>query len=240
MKKLDIVLLSAVFLLLFFGMLIIFDASSFIAFRDFGDKYHYIKDQAMWLVIGLTALTFFSFFDYHKFYGLSLPLLIVAILLLIAVLIPGVGISVLGARRWINFHLFVLQPAEFVKLTLAIYLAAWFYTKEKGRSLAFFGLLGFVMLLVMLEPDMGTAMIIFSECIVLYFLEGAKIIYFLYIAPVVALIGFILVKIEPYRAARLATFLNSDHALETSSYHVRQILIALGTGGVTGVGLGNS
>src|SRR3989344_310105 len=77
MKKLDIVLLSAVFLLLFFGMLIIFDASSFIAFRDFGDKYHYIKDQAMWLVIGLTALTFFTFFDYHKFYGLSLPLLIV-------------------------------------------------------------------------------------------------------------------------------------------------------------------
>src|SRR3989344_5908472 len=137
-------------------------------------------------------------------------------------------------------YLLFLQPAEFVKLTLAIYLAAWFSTKEKGRSLAFFGLLGFVMLLVMLEPDMGTAMIIFSECIVLYFLEGAKIIYFLYIAPVVALIGFILVKIEPYRAARLATFLNSDHALETSSYHVRQILIALGTGGVTGVGLGNS
>lgn len=218
----------------------VYDASSFIAYRDFGDKYHYIKDQLAWVTLGFIALTIASFFDYRRLYNLSLPLLIVAILLLVLVFIPGIGVSILGAKRWINMRVFLLQPAEFVKLSLAIYLAAWFSNKEKGRFSAFLLLLGLVMILVMLEPDMGTASIILSEALVLYFLQGARIFHFLLLVPLTAVVGFILIKLEPYRAARLATFFNPNVSLQSTSYHVRQILIALGMGGLTGVGVGNS
>lgn len=240
MRRFDIPLLSIVLILTLFGLLMLFDASSFIAFRDFNDKYYYLREQSTWLVIGLVGLTFFSFFDYHKLYYLAVPILLVAILLLLMVFIPGIGVYVLGARRWINMGFFILQPAEFVKLGLAIYLAAWFSTKEKGRFLAFLLLVGFVLLLVMLEPDMGTASVILAEAMVVYFISGGNLLHFLFIAPVLAILGFILIKLEPYRAARLATFLNFNQSLESSSYHVRQILIALGMGGISGVGLGNS
>lgn len=240
MKKVDFVLLLNVFCLVFFGLLMIYDASFFIAFRDFGDKYHYIKDQFVWVLLGCIALTFFSFFDYHKFYTLSVPILISAIGLLIAVFIPGLGIYRLGAQRWIDVGIVSLQPAEYVKLALAIYLSAWFSTKEKKRFTAFALLMGVILTLVMLEPDMGTAIIILSEALIIYFLSGGKILYFFLMIPVLSIVGYLLIKLEPYRAARLATFLNSSSSLETSSYHVRQILIALGMGGIWGVGIGNS
>src|SRR5260221_3759904 len=161
----------------------VFDASSFISFRDFGTKYHYSTDQLLWLLLGFGGLIFFSWFDYKKFYVLSIPLLLTAIGLLLAVFIPGIGVKVLGAHRWINLHFFVLQPAEFVKLTLAIYLAAWFSTKEKGRFGAFLLLMGLVLGLVLVEPDMGTAIIILCEATVLYFLSGGRLIHFAIALP---------------------------------------------------------
>lgn len=240
MKKIDFLLLGITVGLTLFGLLMIYDASSFISFRDFGNKYHYIKDQSLWMVLGFLGLGFFSHFDYKKLYNLALPLLIIAIGLLFAVFVPGIGVSVLGAHRWINLRLSILQPAEFVKLTLAIYLAAWFSTREKGRFSAFLLLIGLVLGLVMLEPDMGTTIIILSEALILYFISGGKIVYFLGLVPVLAGLGFILAQLEPYRAKRIATFLHPNDSIQGSSYHVRQILIALGSGGITGVGLGNS
>ncbi|MDP3988470.1 MAG: putative lipid II flippase FtsW [Candidatus Levybacteria bacterium] len=240
MKKIDAILLFTVVFLTLFGLLMIFDASSFISFRDFGNKYHFIREQSMWVIIGFTALLGFSFFDYQKLYNLSLPLLIIAILLLIAVFIPGLGVYTMGAKRWINLGISVLQPAEFVKLTLAIYLSAWFSNKEKGRFLAFSLILGLVMFLIILEPDMGTAFIIFAEAVVIYFLSGASMFYFLFIVPIASLGGLLLIMLEPYRAQRLLTFINPNQSVLTSSYHVKQILISLGMGGLTGVGLGNS
>lgn len=240
MKKIDFFLLFSVFFLALFGLFMIYDASSFVAFRDFADKYHYVKDQSFWIILGVLALVFFSYFDYHKFYNLAIPILITAIVLLVLVFVPGIGVKLLGAKRWINLGFALLQPSEFVKLSLAIYLAAWFSNKEKGRLWAFLLLLSSVLFLVMLEPDMGTAVIIMLEGISLYFLSGARIIYFVFLVPVIGIIGFIFAKLEPYRAARIATFLNANQDISSSSYHIRQILIALGTGGLTGVGLGNS
>ncbi|HSX40675.1 MAG TPA: FtsW/RodA/SpoVE family cell cycle protein, partial [Candidatus Saccharimonadales bacterium] len=240
MRKVDLVLLIIVVLLTLFGLLMIYDASSFISFKDFGDKYHYIKDQFFWVVLGFGALGIFTYFDYHKFYNLAFPLLVAAIILLVLVFVPGIGVKLLGAHRWINIKFALLQPAEFVKLTLAIYLAAWFSSKEKGRLGAFLLLLGLVMFLVVIEPDMGTAIVILTEALALYFLSGASVTYFGMFAPVLAFVGFLLVKLSPYRAARLATFLDPSQSGQGSSYHVRQILIALGSGGITGVGLGNS
>ncbi|MBI2613638.1 MAG: putative lipid II flippase FtsW [Candidatus Levybacteria bacterium] len=240
MKKIDISLLFSVILLTLFGLFMIFDASSFVAFRDFGDKYHYVKDQFGWVALGFVGLTLFSYFDYRKLYSLALPILCTALVLLILVFVPGIGINILGASRWINTGLVTIQPAEFVKLALAIYLAAWFSNKEKGRLLAFLLLMGLVLGLVMLEPDMGTTTVILSEAFVIYFLSGARIIYFSLIVPVVAMLGFLFIKMSPYRAKRLEAFLNIGDSIESSSYHVKQILIALGAGGLTGVGLGNS
>ncbi len=240
MKRIDLVLLISVLFLTLFGLFMIYDASSYVAFRDFADKYHYIKDQFFWVILGAVALGFFSHFDYHKFYNLALPIMVFAIALLILVFVPGVGVKLLGARRWINLHFTLLQPSEFVKLALSTYLAAWFSNKEKGRLWAFLLLLAFIIFLVMLEPDMGTAAIILFEGIVIYFLSGAKTIYFVIMGPVIAVLGLIFAKLEPYRAARLTTFLNVSQNVDSTSYHVRQILIALGSGGLTGVGIGNS
>lgn len=240
MKRLDFLLLGFVLILTLFGLLMVFDASSFISFRDFGNKYHYITEQSIWMVLGFLGLGFFAWFDYKKFYALAMPMLILAIVMLIAVFIPGIGVNVLGAHRWINLRVFVLQPAEFIKMTLAIYLAAWFSRKEKGRFLAFLLLLGLVLGLVMLEPDMGTTIIILCEALVLYFLSGGSLMHFVSTIPVVGIVGFLLIKLAPYRAQRLATFFNPTNDINNTSYHVRQILIALGSGGVFGVGIGNS
>lgn len=242
MKRADTFLLITVVFLTLFGLFMIYDVSSFAAFRDFGDKYHYVKDQFFWIVLGFLGLLFFTRFNYHRLYNLSIPILLVAILLLVLVLIPGIGIKLQGARRWINTGLFVLQPAEFVKLALAIYLSAWFSKKEKGRFLAFILLLGLIFFLVVLQPDMGTAAVILAEALAIYFLSGGNIFYFIFSIPVLAGLTYALIKIAPYRAQRFEAFFNASGsgAIETSSYHVKQILIAFGSGGLLGVGLGNS
>lgn len=240
MRKADLALLLAVVLLTFFGLFMIYNASSYVAFRDFGDKYTYIKDQSVWVMLGFGVLGIVSFFDYHKYYNLAVPILISAIVLLFLVFVPGLGITALGATRWIDFGFIVVQPSEVVKLALAIYLAAWFSTKEKGRFLAFLLLLGLVLGLVMLQPDMGTAIIILGLSVIVYFLSGGSIWHLFALAPVVGIVGAALIVYEPYRLARLMTFLNPDQNLLGSSYHLRQILIALGSGGLFGVGFGNS
>ena len=156
------------------------------------------------------------------------------------VFIPGVGVYALGARRWVNLGFSVLQPAEFIKLALSIYLASWLSHKEKGRLAAFLLLLGLIVVLVMLEPDMGTTIVILLEALVVYFLSGGSMVYFAIILPIISFIGFILIKLSPYRMKRFETFFNINQSITDSSYHVRQILIALGSGGIFGVGLGNS
>lgn len=239
-RRADIVLLVAVLALTAFGLFMLYDASSYVAFRDFGDKYRYIKDQLGWAVLGIAGMFILSLFDYKKYYNLALPILLGSIFLLFLVFVPGIGVNLLGARRWINLGVTLLQPSEFVKLSLTIYLAAWFSVKEKGRFIAFLLLIGLIILLVMLQPDMGTAIIILGEAIVIYFLSGGSIWHLLSLAPVVLAGGLGLILLEPYRAKRLMTFLNPNQGLQTSSYHLRQILIALGSGGIFGVGIGNS
>lgn len=218
----------------------IHNASSISALTDFDDKYYYVKEQAVWMVLGFIGLGVFSMFPYKKLYNFAIPLLVTSIIFLLLVFIPGIGIHALGANRWINFQFFVLQPAEFVKLSLAIYLAAWFSHREKGRLPSFLLLLGAVLGLIMLQPDMGTASIIAFEALVVYFLSGGQVRHFLYVLPVAGILGGIMILIAPYRLARLTAFLKVGGDLEGSSYHVKQILIALGSGGVFGVGIGNS
>lgn len=238
--KFDSILFLLTLSLTFFGLLMVYDASSIIAFNLFGDKFAYIKSQLVWSVLGLSALFIFYRIDYHKLYNLALPLLIIALILLLLVFVPHIGSNVKGANRWVNFGFFNLQPAEFVKLGLSIYLAAWFSHKEKRRFFAFLLLMGSILFLVMLEPDMGTASIILFESAIVYFLSGGSILQFFLAAPIIGMIGFFYIMLEPYRASRWISFLNVDSSLSHTSYHVKQILIALGSGGIFGLGVGNS
>lgn len=240
MKKADTFLLGIVVVLSLFGLLMIYNASSVRAFMDFGDRYHFLSDQAIWLSLGLTALVIFSVFDYHKLYYIALPLLIIALISLILVFIPGIGAGAKGANRWIDLRFMRLQPAEFVKLALAIYLAAWFSNKEKSRLLAFSLLIGAILLLVILEPDLGTASIILGQTTIIYFLSGASLKHFIISFPIIGLIWALAIKLEPYRATRLMSFINLNKSLDDIGYHLKQILIALGSGGIYGLGIGNS
>lgn len=238
--KIDFTILILVILLCLFGLLIIYDASSVSAFTDFGDKMYYFKEQFKWFIIGLVGLSISSNFDYRRWYKLAVPSLIINLLLLSLVFIPNIGISAYGAKRWINMGIFVIQPAELAKLTLIIYLSAWLSNKERGRLLAFLTLLGLVLGFVILEPDLGTAFIIGIIALIIYFLSGAPLLNFLLLIPLTLTIGIITAITSSYRFKRILTFIKPGQDPLGASYHIRQVLIALGSGGLFGLGLGKS
>ena len=168
-KLIDRWLVGIVLFLSFFGVLMVYDSSVAIAIRDFGNQYYYAREQLKWLGIGIVAMVVLSRIDYHIWYRFALPAIIGVMVLLMAVFIPGFGVRALGAHRWLNFGVFILQPAEAAKLVLIIYLAAWLSVKEKKRFGAFLLLTGIIFGLVMLEPDLGTAVIIAGTALVMYF-----------------------------------------------------------------------
>lgn len=222
------------------GILMVYDASVVIAIRDFDDQYHFVREQLRWLIMGVGLSILFSFIDYHRWYKLALPLLIGVSFLLILVFIPGIGLGVLGAHRWLRFGFFVIQPSEFAKLVLILYLSAWFSFRESGRLFAFFLLLGMVVGLVVAEPDLGTAIVLFCTALVLYFLSGAPLVQFLVLIPIFLLGVGGLAMIAPYRLRRLTTFLHPESDPLGASYQIRQALLALGSGGWLGIGIGKS
>lgn len=240
MKNIDLSILVSTVLLTLFGILMVYNASSVVAFRDFGDKYYFVRDQVLWAAIGFLTLFAFSLIDYHFWRTFALPLLLGTIVFLMAVFIPGIGIKKLGASRWLDFKLFILQPTELAKLSLTIYLAAWFSNPEKGRIWAFLLLLLLFLGFIIAQPDMGTGIILASTSLVIYFLSGANIFQFFILLPAFLVLGFLAIKVAPYRMDRLLSFLNPLRDPQGTSYHIQQILIALGTGGLTGLGLGQS
>ncbi len=239
-SPLDWYLLAVVLILLAFGVLMVYDASSSSALRDFGDKYYFLKDQLKWSLLGIAGMVGASFFNYRRFYKLSPLILIGSLALLALVFIPGFGIRAYGAHRWINLHFFVLQPSEFAKLALIIYLSAWFANREKGRLLPFVVLLVIFVTLILLEPDMGTAIILSGMGLIMYFLSEAPLWHGLALLPFAGVGAFLLILRSSYRLKRLTTFLDPSADPLGASYHIRQVLIALGSGGLLGLGLGNS
>ncbi|MEK7141115.1 MAG: putative lipid II flippase FtsW [Patescibacteria group bacterium] len=239
-KLIDRWLVGIVLFLSFFGVLMVYDSSVAIAIRDFGNQYYYAREQLKWLGIGIVAMVVLSRIDYHIWYRFALPAIIGVMVLLMAVFIPGFGVRALGAHRWLNFGVFILQPAEAAKLVLIIYLAAWLSVKEKKRFGAFLLLTGIIFGLVMLEPDLGTAVIIAGTALVMYFLSGAPIKHFAFLLPLV-IVGVVVLAISsPYRFRRLTTYFNPESDPLGASYQIRQVLISLGSGGLTGIGIGKS
>lgn len=241
MQKFGLLLFLITLLLSLLGVFILYESSSYTALLNIGDKYHFVKNQALWVVGGLIVAGIISRFDYRKAYPLALPLLIGTIILLVAVFIPGIGLELKGSRRWIDLGLFVIQPSELLKISLTLYLAAWLSKKEEKRLPAFMILFFLCVGLVAMEPDLGSALVIATMSIIVYYLAGTKWTEIAMLIGVIVVGVFMLIKLEPYRMERLTSFQSFDlHDLSTTSYHTKQVLIAIGSGGLTGVGLGNS
>ncbi len=214
------------------------NASVVNAYRDFGDKWYYLKLQSGWAVLGLAGFFFVSRFPYPKLEKLAPLFLFSTLALLLLVLIPGVSSRILGARRWISLAGFTFQPAELAKLTLSVYWAA--LLKKTSALIPFLASLGLAIGLIMLEPDLGTTLVLTGTALMTYFGSGGKLIHLASLLPLGALALAILIFIAPYRLDRLRTFFDYSRDLQGSSYHIHQVLLSLGSGGVFGVGLGQS
>lgn len=239
-NKFFIPLITIPIIMSLIGLVFIFEASAVNSSRVFGDSLHYLKSQSVWIFLGLFVIAIFSFIDYKKLYFLSFVTLVLTIILLVIVLIPGVGSKIGGARRWIDLGLFSIQPTELAKFSVIIYLSSWFSKKEKNRFLPFISLICFLVFLIILQPDMGTAIIIFSISLIIYYFSGARFMDFLYILGGSIIGIYFLIKLSPYRFNRLLAFLNPAVDPLGISYHINQIFISLSSGGFFGRGFGAS
>lgn len=221
-----------------FGLVAIYDASVIDAFRTFGDKFHYVRQQAVWLVLGavMASITANIPVTWLKKYA---PVLYgLTIILMVVVLIPGIGSKFLGARRWILLGPVVFQPSELLKITLALYLARWMETEKSIKQ--FLPLLGLNLGLIMLQPDLGTAIIVVGVAFMIYYLSGAPIKKILTFSLLLFVVIGVLILSSPYRLNRLKTFMDPMSDPLGTSYHINQVLYGLGSGGWSGVGLGRS
>lgn len=241
MNRLVLSLFVLIFILTTLGLFILYDSSSYTAQLDLKDKYYFIKNQSVWILLGIAGAFIVSRLKEQFLYNISLPLLVVTFGLLILVFFPGIGLELNGSHRWINLGVSIFQPSELLKITLSLYLASWLSVKEKGRLLAFTILIGIACGLVLLQPDLKTMIIIAATSFIVYYVSGASL---REVAPIL-LVGLLIVVLvagaSPYRLKRLTAFQNFDvNNLNTTSYHTKQIVIALGSGGLGGVGFGNS
>lgn len=235
---LDRQLLVLTLVLTIFGIIAIANASAPIAVRDFSDEFYFAKQQIFAAAIGIVFLLITSGIDYKIWQKIAHYFFFATIIILILVLIPGLGISALGAQRRIDLGPASFQPSEFLKLALAIYLAKAALKKKKIASYLFPIFLSAA--LIMLQPDLGTTIVVASIGFAQMFIAGVNIIHLgLFMAGGGGLVSLLII-FSDYRKDRLLTFFEQTRDPLGKSYHIRQILIALGSGGLFGVGLGNS
>lgn len=242
----DTVLFWLVLAIIGFGLLMLTSASSVLAFERFGDSYFFVKRQLFFAVAGLVVLLFFSRWPYQQFRRLAFFALLISLGLLVVVLIPGVGARLLGAQRWIVLGPITFQPAEIVKLTMLIYLATWLdrrsvASREASANLrTFIGLMGLTLGLILAQPDFGTMLILGLIAGALYLTAGAPLRHLLTVVGLAVVILASAIVVAPYRLQRLTVFFNPTANPQAEAYHINQSLIAIGSGGLFGVGLGHS
>lgn len=228
------------------GLVMVFSASSATAYAFHHDTAYYLKRQMLWLVVALFCAAIAYKLDYRVLRRLDSVILVGALLALVAVLVPHVGIVSGGARRWLGAGGFAFEPSEFAKLALIIYLAAAISRRqERIRSLTrglwpllvvTFALAG----LVLVEPDMGTATLVIFVAFAIIFIAGARVPHMLAIILAIAPPVALFVLASPYRRDRIFAFLDPWKDPQNTGFHIVQSLLALGSGNVVGVGLGLS
>lgn len=245
MKKIDWTLLISVIVISVFGILMIYSASYIWAEYKYGDALKYVKNQGLFFIVGVILMIIISKIDYKIYLKKSNLILLFCLALLILVLIPGIGTVRNGSRSWFGIGSFGIQPSEFTKLGLIIFVSKYLACNEKSTKnfkgiLPILGLLVLIFGLIMLQPDFGTGTIIVMSIIGLLFVGGVNFKYFirLGIVGVVGIVGLILAA--PYRLSRILSFLNPWSDPLGSGFQIIQSLYAIGPGGLFGYGIGNS
>lgn len=222
------------------GLVFIYSASAYSAELQFGDAFRYVEVQAVALVLGIAAMFFISRIPVDAFKKAALPLFAAGLLLLGAVFLPGLGVESYGAKRWLDLGFFTVQPSEYAKYALVVFLAAFAAKRGVGtlpRALIFLGAAGIVCLLLLLEPNMSVTVCVGAAAFALLFAAGAKPSHLILILVPVLACGVALVVTEPYRVRRLLAFLDPWSSPLDEGYQLIQSYYALGSGGLFGVGL---
>jgi len=231
-------LLFVVLVLCAIGLFFVFEASVAESFALFDDQYFFVKRQAIHFGIGLVAMTISYLMPSEVWKKLSPLAYIGGLIALLLVFVPGIGQEINGAHRWVFIGNFNFQPIELVKFATVIFYASWL--SHHQRLLPFLFLTLIPAGLVMLQPDLGSTLVLLSIAAMLYFVAGGEIKPFLGMSGVGILLLSLIIILSPYRRARLETFFNPESDPLGASFHIRQITIALGNGGVIGQGIGNS
>ncbi len=240
----DRTLLAVTVTLALIGLVMVFSASAIVAGNRFHDSGFFLKRQIAWLAFGFLLMHLTSHIDYTLWKKLSIPMLFCMLLLLVMVLVPGLGVAAKGARRWLRFGPISMQPAELVKLVVVIYMASYLTRKKDKIALFREGLLpalivlGLLSGLVLIEPDLGTVVVIGLVTIGLCFLAGARISHLVTLALCAVPVVMVLVLGSSYRRQRLMTFLAPWKEASAAGFQITQSFLAFGSGGPFGVGLG--
>ncbi|HBI17186.1 MAG TPA: putative lipid II flippase FtsW [Candidatus Moranbacteria bacterium] len=247
-KQIDKTLLTIILTLSVFGLIMISSASVLYSQTRFNDPNYFLSHQFLYgFLPGILVLYIFSRIDYHFWKKFAVPFFIISIIALILVFIPGIGKNIYGASRWINLGPISFQPSEMSKLAIILYLGAWLTGRGRERvkdiyegMIPFLGILAVMSFLIIKQPDTGTLMVVILISIIMFFISGANLshIWGIFIGGGVILAG--LIAMAPYRLNRVLVFLNPSHDPQGVGYQITQALLAVGSGGVLGVGLGHS
>lgn len=242
----DYVLVLLVFALVVFGLIMISSASVVISYDTYNDSHRILRNQVVSAAMGIVAFLVAARIDYRFWKRYALFMLFVTLGLLIMVFIPGLRFEYGGASRWILIGPIFFQPSELIKLTYLFYLATWLAKKKEQLQDFSMGFLPFATLLIvitgliMLQPDLGTMLVIALMSGVLFFVAGANIKHIV-LSALGGVAGiYLLILAAPYRMARLKAFLNPEENMLGIGYHVQQALVAIGSGGWIGRGFGRS
>jgi cell division protein FtsW len=239
----DLVLLVAVLVLVVLGIVMVYSASFIIGHNEFNDGNYFLLRHILALMVGLVGMGLVAGTDYHRWRGWALPALVVCLVLLALVLVPGLGTEVYGARRWLGVGRFQVQPSELTKLALVLFLAAWLSARpgrasQPRAALLFVALVGLIALLVMREPDMGTTIVIVLTAVSVFWVGGASLAHVLTVSAVGTVTLAVLATSAAYRVQRLQGWTDPWADPQGAGWHTVQSLIALGSGGLFGRGLG--
>lgn len=248
LRSLDPMIVGLTAGLLVIGLLMLFSATVAVGVQRAGDSLFYVKNQLFKGVIpGIFAFLVAALVDYRVWRKWAFFALVAAIVLLILVYVPGIGILLNGARGWIRVAGFQFQPSELVKVVFIVYLAAWLANHKGDEAhkvetglVPFLVALGSVMFLLILQPDTGSMMVIVGTSLTMYFLSGAPVSWFVLLCALGSGLLAMLIKLSPYRAARFMVFLRPELDPKGIGYHINQAVLAIGSGGWLGLGYGQS
>jgi cell division protein FtsW len=226
------------------GLVMVGSASPIISMSLYGSSWGILIRQVMWMGLGIVAFYVLSRVDYRKWRRIRVPLLIGTLVLLVVVLVPGIGVTSGGSSRWVGFGQFRIQPSELMKLALAVF-AADLLTRRVGQLheakrvvVPILGVLGISSILILKQPDMGTALVMACIAFGVMFMGGVPMKPIVKVLGAFAVVATIVGLADPYRRDRILSFINPGAHQSGSGYQVWQSLIGLGSGHLTGLGLG--